>query len=614
MASGSHSMPAMQSTPSSSSHGQSTSDLTHFSNHLGQEGPARNTLWMGDLEPWMDEMFIRHLWSQMQEQVNVKLIKDKFTSMSAGYCFVEFSSQHAAQRALMFDQQIIPGIGKAFRLNWASGGGINDKREDRAPEYSIFVGDLGSDATESMLLSLFQSRYPSCKSAKIMTDPQTGFSRGYAFVRFSSEAEQQRALTEMQSVQLGARTLRVSMATPKTKGNASLIGGMHGMFHPGHHMPHYQGHGMNIPGGLQATTHYQQGPGAFSASSHPSFNMSQHPAQQPNTYQPHPNVSMQMNQAAMADSNNTTVFVGGLTSSYPVHEDDLRRVFSPFGEIISIKIPQGKGCGFVQYAERHSAEVAIQQLNGYQINGARIRLSWGRSNADRLGMHNAMATQAGSMGFGTLQSEFQPGPNMIELGNHTGYGGPMHPNMAPSSSFRPSMLHGVPLPSNMSSHGRPLPLPTVRPDYTPVGQHGNIGTPGSMALLPGQPQFTPEASLPSILDQSSNNNSSKKNSMTLTGMQGYDPSFGPSTPILRQSSYPNAIPQSQTPPALTSNRTPTPSHPNGVAMQASASAPGNPGRVSPHSMSAAAQNFIPQSSEAADCDTSWPRGRGIYAQ
>lgn len=44
------------------------------------------------------------------------------------------------------------------------------------------------------------------------------------------------------------------------------------------------------------------------------------------------------------------IFVGGLDSD--VSDDDLRQPFSQFGEIISVKIPPGKGCGFVQFVNR----------------------------------------------------------------------------------------------------------------------------------------------------------------------------------------------------------------------------------------------------------------------
>lgn len=63
----------------------------------GQGGEQKTTLWydrwsqilnlvsrltksrMGELEPWVDENFIRNLWFQMGEQVSVKMIRDKFS-------------------------------------------------------------------------------------------------------------------------------------------------------------------------------------------------------------------------------------------------------------------------------------------------------------------------------------------------------------------------------------------------------------------------------------------------------------------------------------------------------------------------------------------------------
>ena len=58
-----------------------------------------------------------------------------------------------------------------------------------------------------------------------------GRSRGYGFVRFGSESDQKRALTEMQNhYGLGYRALRVSLATPKRPednlGGPTTIGGV----------------------------------------------------------------------------------------------------------------------------------------------------------------------------------------------------------------------------------------------------------------------------------------------------------------------------------------------------------------------------------------------------
>jgi len=306
----------------------------------GQTDAPKTTLWMGELEGWMDESFIRGVYAHMmQEQVNVKVIRDKATG-SAGYCFVEFGTPDAAQKALQLNGQVVPNTQRVFKLNWASGGGLVDRRDDRGPEFSIFVGDLGPEVNEFVLVSLFQARFPSCKSAKIMTDAVSGQSRGYGFVRFSDEQDQQRALVEMQGVYCGNRPMRISTATPKTRSHQYGGGNMpHGPAMAPVAAPHM---GWGMP-------QYYQG-GGFSPMS-------------------------PMNQ--FTDPNNTTVFVGGL-SGY-VTEDELRSFFQGFGEITYVKIPPGKGCGFVQFVHRHAAEMAINQMQGYPIGNSRVRLSWGRS-------------------------------------------------------------------------------------------------------------------------------------------------------------------------------------------------------------------------------------------
>jgi len=44
------------------------------------------------------------------------------------------------------------------------------------------------------------------------------------------------------------------------------------------------------------------------------------------------------------------IFVGGLDPN--VTEDALKQVFSPYGEVVHVKIPVGKRCGFVQFVTR----------------------------------------------------------------------------------------------------------------------------------------------------------------------------------------------------------------------------------------------------------------------
>lgn len=41
---------------------------------------------MGELEPWIDEAFVRNIWFQMGEPVNVKMIRDKFSGYAYAPC------------------------------------------------------------------------------------------------------------------------------------------------------------------------------------------------------------------------------------------------------------------------------------------------------------------------------------------------------------------------------------------------------------------------------------------------------------------------------------------------------------------------------------------------
>lgn len=136
-------------------------------------------------------------------------------------------------------------------------------------------------------------------------------------------------------------------------------------------------------------------------------------------------------------SNNTTVFIGGLDAS--TSDEDLRARFSPFGDIVSIKVPPGRGCGFVQYASKESAETAIAQMNGTTIGNAKVRCAWGRAAATRTGGASQANSgyyqqqypsyqQQGYMnyyGYGNYYQQPYP-PNTGNYGGYGGYGGGYH--------------------------------------------------------------------------------------------------------------------------------------------------------------------------------------------
>lgn len=146
---------------------------------------------------------------------SIKVIRNKQTGFSEGYGFVEFLSHDAAEKVLQSYTSIpMPNADQPFRLNWATFS-MGDKRSNNGSDLSIFVGDLASDVTDTLLHETFASKYPSVKAAKVVIDANTGCSKGYGFVRFGDDNERSQAMTEMNGAYCSSRAMRIGAATPR---------------------------------------------------------------------------------------------------------------------------------------------------------------------------------------------------------------------------------------------------------------------------------------------------------------------------------------------------------------------------------------------------------------
>ena len=66
-------------------------------------------------------------------------------------------------------------------------------------------------------------------------------------------------------------------------------------------------------------------------------------------------------------------------------------------------MPQGKGCGFVQFVSRQEAETAILRMDGWPVHGkSRLRVTWGRSTVDRQVEHVRKLAQTLGVAFETV--------------------------------------------------------------------------------------------------------------------------------------------------------------------------------------------------------------------
>ena len=93
---------------------------------------------------------------------------------------------------------------------------------------NIFVGNLDFNTGEDELRQLFAA-HGQVDRVSIMTDRDTGRSRGFGFVEMTNGEEGDKAITALNGSQVGGRTLNVNEARPKVeRGGGGRDRGGHG--------------------------------------------------------------------------------------------------------------------------------------------------------------------------------------------------------------------------------------------------------------------------------------------------------------------------------------------------------------------------------------------------
>jgi cold-inducible RNA-binding protein len=91
-------------------------------------------------------------------------------------------------------------------------------------EAKLYVGNLSYDSGEEELRELF-AQAGSVESASVITDRDTGRSKGFAFVEMSNSEEAEKAIQMFDGYSLDGRDLRVSIARPREERSRDSGGG-----------------------------------------------------------------------------------------------------------------------------------------------------------------------------------------------------------------------------------------------------------------------------------------------------------------------------------------------------------------------------------------------------
>jgi|SRR5215469_7017720 RNA recognition motif-containing protein len=92
---------------------------------------------------------------------------------------------------------------------------------------NIYVGNLSFNASEDEVRQMFEA-YGPVDRVSIVTDRDTGQSRGFAFVEMPDDDAAQKAMEALNGMSLGGRNLTVNEARPKTDRPRRDFGGGRG--------------------------------------------------------------------------------------------------------------------------------------------------------------------------------------------------------------------------------------------------------------------------------------------------------------------------------------------------------------------------------------------------
>lgn len=177
-----------------------------------EEVSIHTKLYFGNLPYSVDSAQLAAIIQDYGSPELIEVLYHRETGKSRGFAFVTMSSVEDCN-AVIENLDGREYLGRTLRVNFS------DKPKPKEPlypetEHKLFVGNLSWSVTSESLTEAFQE-YGNVVGARVLYDGETGRSRGYGFVCYSTESEMETALSSMNGVELEGRAMRVSLAEGK---------------------------------------------------------------------------------------------------------------------------------------------------------------------------------------------------------------------------------------------------------------------------------------------------------------------------------------------------------------------------------------------------------------
>ncbi|KAL7521532.1 hypothetical protein ACHAWX_006205 [Stephanocyclus meneghinianus] len=163
------------------------------------------SLYIGDLHPSINESSLYEVFNAVGPVASIRVCRDAVTRRSLGYAYVNYHNAQDAERAL--ESMNFGEIkGRPCRIMWSQ----RDPSVRRSGVGNIFVKNLHEGIDNKQLYDTF-SLFGNILSCKVVTDKETGLSKGYGYVHYETAEAAKQAIEKLDGMLIDGREVQVGV-------------------------------------------------------------------------------------------------------------------------------------------------------------------------------------------------------------------------------------------------------------------------------------------------------------------------------------------------------------------------------------------------------------------